>query len=42
MISPGGEIMPLPLSALVGSSFDTYLVPGLILFGVRTARMNPP
>ena len=26
--------MPLPLSALAGSPFDTYLVPGLILFGV--------
>ena len=34
MIAPRGEIMPLPLSALVGSPFDTYLVPGLILFGV--------
>ena len=26
--------MPLPLSALAGSPFDNYLVPGLILFGV--------
>ena len=26
--------MPLPLSALAGSPFDTYLIPGLILFGV--------
>ena len=26
--------MPLPLAALAGSPFDTYLVPGLILFGV--------
>jgi hypothetical protein len=34
MIAPRGEIMPLPLSALAGSPFDTYLVPGLILFGV--------
>ena len=33
-IAPRGEIMPLPLSALAGSPFDTYLVPGLILFGV--------
>jgi hypothetical protein len=33
MIAPRGEIMPLPLSALAGSPFDTYLVPGLILFG---------
>jgi hypothetical protein len=31
---PRGEIMPLPLSALRGSPFDTYLVPGLVLFGV--------
>ena len=34
MIAPRGEIMPLPLSALAGSPFDTYLVPGLILFTV--------
>jgi len=34
MIAPRGEIMPLPLAALAGSPFDTYLVPGLILFGV--------
>jgi hypothetical protein len=34
MIGPRGEIMPLPLSALAGSPFGTYLVPGLILFGV--------
>ena len=34
MIAPRGEIMPLPLSALAGSPFHTYLVPGLILFGV--------
>ncbi len=34
MIAPRGEIMPLPLSALAGSPFDTYLVPGLILFCV--------
>src|SRR6478609_755398 len=33
-VAPRGEIMPLPLSALAGSPFDTYLVPGLILFGV--------
>ena len=26
--------MPLPLSALADSPFDTYFVPGLILFGV--------
>jgi hypothetical protein len=34
MIGPRGEIMPLPLSALAGSPFDTYLVPGVILFGI--------
>ena len=34
MLGPRGEILPLPLSALNGSPFDTYLVPGLILFGV--------
>jgi hypothetical protein len=34
LIAPRGEIMPLPLSALAGSPFETYLVPGLILFGV--------
>jgi hypothetical protein len=34
MVAPRGEVMPLPLSALAGSPFDTYFVPGLILFGV--------
>jgi hypothetical protein len=34
MLGPRGEIIPLPLSALTGSPFDTYLVPGMILFGV--------
>jgi hypothetical protein len=34
MLGPRGEILPLPLSALKGSPFDTYFVPGLILFGV--------
>jgi hypothetical protein len=34
MLAPRGEIMPLPLSALAGSPFDTYFVPGLILFSV--------
>jgi hypothetical protein len=34
IIAPRGEIMPLPLSALAGSPFDTYLGPGLILFTV--------
>jgi hypothetical protein len=34
MIAPRGEIMPLPLSALARSPFDTYFVPGLILSAV--------
>lgn len=34
VVAPRGEIMPLPLSALAGSPFDTYLGPGLILFTV--------
>jgi hypothetical protein len=34
IVAPRGEIMPLPLSALAGSPFETYLVPGLILFTV--------
>jgi hypothetical protein len=34
ILAPRGEIMPLPLSALSGSPFDTYLGPGLILFSV--------
>ena len=34
MLGPRGEILPLSLSALRGSPFDTYFVPGLILFGV--------
>ena len=34
MLAPRGEILPLPLSALTGSPFDTYFVPGLILFSV--------
>jgi hypothetical protein len=33
MLAPRGEILPLPLSALAGSPFATYFVPGLILFG---------
>ena len=32
--APRGEIMPLPVSALEGSPFDTYLWPGVILFTV--------
>lgn len=34
VVAPRGEIIPLPLSALAGSPFDTYLAPGLILFTV--------
>jgi len=34
IVAPRGEILPLPLSALAGSPFDTYFGPGLILFGV--------
>ena len=34
IMAPRGEIMPLPLSVLAGSPFDTYLGPGLILFSV--------
>jgi hypothetical protein len=34
VLGPQGQIIPLPLSALRGSPFDSYLVPGLILFGV--------
>lgn len=34
IVAPRGEIMPLPLSALAGSPFETYVGPGLILFTV--------
>ena len=34
ILGPRGEVIPLPLSNLRGSPFDTYFVPGLILFGV--------
>jgi hypothetical protein len=34
MIGPRGQIIPLAVSALQGSPFDTYFVPGMILFGV--------
>ena len=34
MLGPRGEILPLSVSALEGSPFDTYVVPGLILFVV--------
>lgn len=32
MLGPRGEILPLPVSALAGSPFGSYFVPGLILF----------
>ena len=34
VLGPRGQIIPLPVAALQGSPFDTYLVPGLILFFV--------
>ncbi len=34
MIGPRGEIIPLPLSALTGSPFSTYFIPGAILFAI--------
>ena len=34
MLGPRGEIIPLPVSALKGSPFESYFVPGLILFSV--------
>ena len=34
MLAPRGGIIPLPVSALNGSPFDSYFVPGLILFSV--------
>lgn len=32
MLGSRGEIIPLPVSALKGSPFETYFAPGLILF----------
>jgi hypothetical protein len=32
LLGPRGEILPLPLSALAGSPFADYTVPGAILF----------
>lgn len=32
MVGSRGQIIPLPLSALKGSPFETYFAPGLILF----------
>ena len=34
MLGPHGEILPLPVSLLKGSPFDSYFGPGLILFTV--------
>jgi hypothetical protein len=34
MAGPNGEILPLPLSALAGSPFGDYFMPGAILFTV--------
>ena len=34
IVAPRGEILPLPVSALEGSPFDTYLWPGVFLFTV--------
>ena len=34
VLGPKDEIIPLPISALDGSPFDSYFVPGLILLGV--------
>jgi hypothetical protein len=34
ILGPRGEIVPLPVAALAGSPFQTYLGPGLILFTV--------
>lgn len=34
MWGPNGEIIPLPVSALIGSPFANYFAPGAILFAV--------
>jgi hypothetical protein len=34
MVGPHGEILPLPVSALAGSPFASYFVPGAVLFTV--------
>lgn len=34
MLGPRGEVIPLPVSALAGTPFDSYFIPGLILFTV--------
>ena len=42
MLGPRGEILPLPLSALQGSPFESYLVPGLILFSILGTAVPAP
>lgn len=34
IVSPGGELMHMPLSLLKHSPFDSFLIPGLILFSL--------
>ena len=34
LLGPRGEILPLPVSALAGSPFANYFVPGVILFAI--------
>lgn len=34
IIDPGGELLELPISILERSPFDTYMIPGLILFTI--------
>ena len=35
MAGPNSETLPLPVAALAGSPFASYVVPGAILFAVR-------
>jgi hypothetical protein len=34
VVGPHGEILPLPVSALSGSPFASYFIPGMILFAI--------
>jgi hypothetical protein len=34
VIDPSGELLKMPLSMLAGSPFDTFLIPGMILFTI--------
>ena len=34
MIDPSGDLLQMPLSMLAGSPFDTFLIPGIILFSI--------